>query len=262
MEFRRTENFETDSFDESSDSFDSERTELEKSSHFRNSSERKWKKQKKWKFNDDSSSLQGNYLRQSKDSQSVASLGQTPRQVSQHALRFDCISEQDELKHCEHFNNESQDLSRKVQFPSIVACSSATKQTKPSDYEWKKKAMSSLEEISLPALTGKCLPPKRKNAVSSLPLLNSSSSLPFLRNSGLVNMVHGCDCQLVSQAEPVVSSSPKLTNYPEGLTRADRSEINSIHWLAKRSRQKSRALRRKYDGLTSPINYGRSFNKP
>ena len=237
------ENCETDSFVESINSFESDRADLEKSSDLRNSSERNWQKQKKRK-SDCSSSPQTTCLLQAKDSQYVASLGPNPRRVSQNAARFDCILEQDELKLCEHFNGESEVPNGRVQFPTIIACSN----------EWKTTATSSLEEISLPALTGKRLPPKRKNTVSRLPLLKSSSSLPLLRNSGSVSTVHGFDCKLVGPVEPVVPSSSKLTNYPEGLTRADRSEVNSIHLLAKRSRQKSRSLRRKYDGLSSPIN--------
>lgn len=225
------ENCETDSFDESIKSFESDRADLEKFSDLRNSSERKRKKQKKRK-SERSSSPQQTCLLQAKDSQYVASLGQNPRRVSQNATRFECILEQEELRFCEHFNGESEDLTGRVQFPTIVACSNAMKQGKRSDYEWKTKATSSLEEISLPALTGKRLPPERKNAVSRLPLLKSSSSLPLLRNLGSVSMVHGFDCKLVGPVEPVVQSSPKLTNYPEGLTRADRSEINSIHLLA------------------------------
>lgn len=250
------ERCESDSLDESRNDFYNDRSDLGKSSDLWNRGERKSK---------DTSFFQTDYRWQSKDLQYDFSTEQNPRQVLQDALGFNCVSEQDELKLYGHFNNEGEDLNGTVQLPIITACGSTTKQTKPFDTGLRKK------DLALPPLTGKRVPPRRKNAVSCLPnnpvscLLDKSSSLPLLqnsqRNSGIVNTLNACECQLVRPVEPVRSNSPKLKNYPEGLTTADRSELNSIPWLAKRSCQKSRVLRRKYDGLSSPINYGRSINK-
>lgn len=110
--------------------------------------------------------------------------------------------------------------------------------------------------MSLSLLTRNRLLPKRKNAV-----VHNSSALPLLRNSGIVNITNDRECQLVSPAEPVRANSPKLTNCSDGLTRTGRSEIDSIQWFTKRSCQKTRALRKEYDGLASPINYCRSLHK-
>lgn len=249
------ENWESDCLDESRNRLHNDRSDFGKSGHLRSRGERKSK---------DTSSFQTEYRWQSKDLQCDFSTEHNPRQDLQSAPGFNCISEQHELKLYGHFKDDGEDLNGTFQLPIITACGSTTKQTKPFDTGRRKK------DLALPPLTGKRLPPRRKNAVPCLPnnpmsclLLDNSSSLPLLqnsqRNSAIVNTVNACECQLVMPAEPVQSNSPKLTNYPEGLTRADRSERDSIHW--KRNCQKSRALRRKYDGLSSPINYGRSINK-
>ncbi|KAJ7389279.1 hypothetical protein OS493_032436 [Desmophyllum pertusum] len=236
----RNADYEKDRFDESPDISDSERDNLDYSEDLRNSSERKRRSK-----------------REEKDSQEITSHGQKPTYGSQNALRFNCISEQEELKIGHRSNDESEDLSERVTLPHIDTCVSESEQRKPRNSERRESAVvNTVNEISLPSLKGKCFLPKRKNAVSSFPALKSSISLPSLKTPSLVNTVNGSDCKLSTG-----SDSFELASYTDDLTMADRSEMNSLHWPAKRSRQKSRTLRRKFDGLTSPFNYGRSLSK-
>lgn len=252
----RNADYEKDRFDESPDISDSERDNLDYSEDFRNGSERKKKKQKGRKGNNYKDKT-SNCIWLSKDSQEITSHGQKPTYGSQNALRFNCISEQEELKIGHRSNDESEDLSERVTLPHIDTCVSESEQRKPRNSERRESAVvNTVNEISLPSLKGKCFLPKRKNAVSSFPALKSSISLPSLKTPSLVNTVNGSDCKLSTG-----SDSFELASYTDDLTMADRSEMNSLHWPAKRSRQKSRALRRKYDGLTSPFNYGRSLSK-
>ena len=80
--------------------------------------------------------------------------------------------------------------------------------------------------------------------------MNASISLPLLKNSGLVNVV----------SQPGSPNSPDLLKCSDNWTMADRGEINSLYWLAKK-RQKSHALGRKYDGLLPQINFEKSLSK-
>lgn len=154
-----------------------------------------------------------NYFWLLKESKFVTSLRQDSTPSLKHVPCFDCISEQDELRS----NDGREGLNERVKLPSIVACGSATNQTKPSD-----KARSMAAGKSLPPLTSKRLPARRKNSVVS-----NSSALPLLRNSGVVNITNDCDGQLVCPAEPVRANSlPKVTNYSDGFTRGGRRDIN------------------------------------
>ena len=115
-----------------------------------------------------------------------------------------------------------------------------------------KKALSPAEEI-LPPIEGKRISSIRKNTLPRSPLMNSPLSLPLLKDSGVVNVFSTCDSKFGSpNSEPVSPNSPELKRYSDGWTTADRREINSLHWLAKR-RQSSRALRKKYEGLLPRI---------
>ena len=115
-----------------------------------------------------------------------------------------------------------------------------------------KKALSPVEEI-LPPIEGKRISSIRKNTLPRSPLMNSPLSLPLLKGSGVVNVFSACDSKFGSpNSEPVSPNSPELKRYSDGWTTADRREINSLHWLAKR-RQSSRALRKKYEGLLPRI---------
>lgn len=115
-----------------------------------------------------------------------------------------------------------------------------------------KKALSPVEEI-LPPMEGKRIYSVRKNTLPCSPLMNAPLSLPLLKDSGVVNVLSACDSKFGSPiSEPVSPNSPELKRYSDGWTTADRREINSLHWLAKR-RQSSRALRKKYEGLLPRI---------
>ena len=198
----------------------------------------------------------------SKDLQLV-SRGQKTTQRSKQAPTFNCVLEQEELNLCGYSVLESEDFNENVKLPNIGACIGEAVQSKPSNAsKYKERTTSTCEvtEMLLPPLKGTYFSPKRKVAVSCSPFGKSSNSLPLLKNSGFI--VNGCNSNQIGLAETHGSCSPDLTNSSDGLTMSDRSEMNSIHLLAKKSRQKSRALRRKYDGLASPVSdYRRSLNK-
>ena len=185
--------------------------------------------------------------------------------ISTHGWQSFCsISEQEEQEE-QVFQDDSLGIKSskdKVKLPSVNTCDTTVQQqTRPTmKAETNTKAMGHVE-ITLPPIKGKSFPPRRKNAVSCSPLMNASISLPSLKNSGFVNVTNGLDLKQGSRASlPVSPNSSELTNYSDGLAMADRSEIDSIHWLAKK-RQKSRTLRRKYDGLLPQISYEGSLNK-
>ena len=197
----------------------------------------------------------------SKDLQLV-SHGQKTTQRSKQAPTFNCILEQEELNLSGYSGLESEDFNENVKLPNIGACIGEAVQSNATKYKERTTSTCEVAEMILPPLKGTYFSPKRKVAVSCSPFGRSSNSLPLLKNSGITNIVNGCNSKQIGLAGTLGSCSPDLTDYSDGLTMSDRSEMNSIHLLAKKSRQKSRALRRKYDGLASPVNdYRRSLNK-
>ena len=144
----------------------------------------------------------------------------------------------------------------KVQMPTISSCTTSIpgKLSKKAKANW--KALSPVNE-TLPPIQGKRLSPRRKNAAACSPLMNASISLPLLKTSGLVTVVNSCGSkQEVPASVPSLPNSPELTNHSDGRTMADRGEINTLHWVA-RKRKKARSLRRKYEGLLPEISYER-----
>ena len=167
--------------------------------------------------------------------------------ISQHS-----ISEEEEQVIQEGESTHAE----KVQMPTISSCTTFVpgKLSQRAKANW--KALSPVNEI-LPPIQGKRFSPRRKNAAVCSPLTNASISLPLLKNSGLVTVVNSCGSKEgVPASVPSLSNSPELTNHSDGRTMADRGEIDTLHWVA-RKRKKARALRRKYEGLLPEISYER-----